>query len=60
VLKELADLGEHRVKDFPEPVWIYQLGQDRFPPLKTISMVLYGEGRVLVVEDALALALRRD
>ena len=34
---ELADLGEHRVKDFPEPVWIFQLGEERFPPLKTIS-----------------------
>jgi predicted ATPase len=34
---ELADLGEHRLKDFAEPVWIYQLGSDRFPPLKSIS-----------------------
>jgi predicted ATPase len=34
---ELADLGEHRLKDFPEPVWIFQLGEGRFPPLKTIS-----------------------
>ena len=34
---ELADLGEHRLKDFPEPVWIFQLGEERFPPLKTIS-----------------------
>jgi predicted ATPase len=34
---ELADLGEHRVKDFNEPVWIFQLGTERFPPLKTIS-----------------------
>jgi len=25
------------VKDFAELVWIYQLGQERFPPLKTIS-----------------------
>jgi predicted ATPase/class 3 adenylate cyclase len=33
----LMDLGEHRVKDFAEPVWIYQLGEERFPPLKTIS-----------------------
>ncbi len=31
------DLGEHRVKDFDEPVWIYQLGDEPFPPLKTIS-----------------------
>jgi class 3 adenylate cyclase len=34
---KLADLGEHRVKDFSEPVWIFQLGEERFPPLKTIS-----------------------
>jgi predicted ATPase len=34
---ELTDLGEHRLKDFEEPVWIYQLGDGRFPPLKTIS-----------------------
>ena len=33
----LADLGEHRVTDFSEPVWIFQLGEERFPPLKTIS-----------------------
>jgi predicted ATPase len=36
-LADLTDLGEHRVKDFASPVWIYQLGTDRFPPLKTIS-----------------------
>jgi predicted ATPase len=34
---ELTDLGEHRLKDFTEPVWIFQLGTGRFPPLKTIS-----------------------
>jgi predicted ATPase len=34
---EVSDLGEHRVKDFAEPVWIYQLGTERFPPLKSIS-----------------------
>ncbi|HEY7690943.1 MAG TPA: tetratricopeptide repeat protein [Gaiellaceae bacterium] len=33
----LADLGEHRVKDFAEPVWLFQLGDESFPPLKTIS-----------------------
>lgn len=32
-----TDLGEHRVRDFDAPVWIYQLGQQHFPPLKTIS-----------------------
>jgi predicted ATPase/class 3 adenylate cyclase len=34
---DVLDLGEHRLKDFAAPVWIYQLGQVRFPPLKTIS-----------------------
>ncbi|MDP9468661.1 MAG: hypothetical protein M3P32_08000 [Chloroflexota bacterium] len=33
----LSDLGEHRLKDFDEPMSIYQLGDERFPPLKTIS-----------------------
>jgi class 3 adenylate cyclase len=30
---DLTDLGEHRLKDFAEPVWIFQLGSERFPPL---------------------------
>lgn len=34
---EVSDLGEHRLKDFDRPVPIFQLGHDRFPPLKTIS-----------------------
>jgi predicted ATPase/class 3 adenylate cyclase len=34
---EVTDLGEHRVKDFEQPVWIFQQGSERFPPLKTIS-----------------------
>jgi len=34
---ELIDLGEHRLKDFDEPVWLFQLGGDPFPPLHTIS-----------------------
>jgi predicted ATPase/class 3 adenylate cyclase len=33
----LQELGEHRLKDFEEPVWLYQLGGEGFPPLKTIS-----------------------
>jgi predicted ATPase/class 3 adenylate cyclase len=33
----LADLGEHRLKDFDERVSLHQLGEERFPPLKTIS-----------------------
>jgi predicted ATPase len=34
---ELTELGEHRLKDFAEPVALFQLGRERFPPLKTIS-----------------------
>jgi predicted ATPase/class 3 adenylate cyclase len=34
---ELRDLGAHGLKDFAEPVWIFQLGSERFPPLKTTS-----------------------
>ena len=34
---ELTDLGEHRLKDFDQPLSIFQLGSERFPPLKTIS-----------------------
>jgi predicted ATPase/class 3 adenylate cyclase len=34
---EVTDLGEHRLKDFTEPVAIFQLGSRRFPPLKTIA-----------------------
>jgi predicted ATPase/class 3 adenylate cyclase len=33
----LTDLGEHRVKDFDQPVWLFQLGQQSFPPLRTVS-----------------------
>lgn len=34
---ELTYLGEHRLKDFQDPIGIFQLGSERFPPLKTIS-----------------------
>ena len=34
---DATDLGEHRLKDFDDPISIFQLGQERFPPLKTIS-----------------------
>ena len=34
---DVVDLGEQRLKDFAEPVAVYQLGAGRFPPLKTIS-----------------------
>ncbi len=34
---DLRDLGEHRLKDFDDPVPLYQLGTRRFPPLRTIA-----------------------
>ena len=30
----IIDLGEAPVKDFSRPVWLYQLGSERFPPLE--------------------------
>jgi predicted ATPase len=33
----LFDLGRHRLKDLPEAVPVFQLGEGSFPPLKTIS-----------------------
>jgi len=32
----LHDLGEHRLKDLSAPVRLHQLGDGRFPPLKTL------------------------
>jgi predicted ATPase len=37
VAEDVLDLGRHRLKDFAEQVSLYQLGPDRFPPLRTIS-----------------------
>jgi predicted ATPase len=34
---ELLDLGEHRLKDFDDPVPLFQLGDRGFPPLKTVA-----------------------
>jgi predicted ATPase len=36
-LGDVTDLGEHRLKDLDGPIAIFQLGSERFPPLKTIS-----------------------
>jgi predicted ATPase/class 3 adenylate cyclase len=33
---ELADLGEHRLKDFSAPERIYQLGEEAFPALNSL------------------------
>jgi len=32
----LRDLGEHRLKDLSAPQRLYQLGEDEFPPLRTL------------------------
>jgi predicted ATPase len=37
VVADMLELGRHRLKDFAEPVSLYQLGFERFPPLRTIS-----------------------
>src|SRR5215472_8399618 len=37
VADDLLDLGKHRLKDFAEPLSLFQLGVGRFPPLRTIS-----------------------
>ena len=33
----LSDLGDHRLKDFDEPVRLFQIGAADFPPLKTLN-----------------------
>ncbi|MGI9645657.1 MAG: adenylate/guanylate cyclase domain-containing protein, partial [Ilumatobacteraceae bacterium] len=33
----LVDLGEHRLKDLSEPLGLYQLGDDTFPAIATLS-----------------------
>jgi predicted ATPase/class 3 adenylate cyclase len=58
---DVTDLGEHRLKDFEGPVWIFQLGSERFPPLKTISNTNLPRpassfvGREVEVEEVVAL-----
>jgi predicted ATPase len=37
VAEDVLDLGRHRLKDFAETVSLFQLGPDRFPPLRTMS-----------------------
>ena len=61
----VRDLGEHRLKDFVDPQRLYQLGEEEFPPLMTLSrMVLpipstpfVGRERELLEIDEL---IRRD
>jgi predicted ATPase len=33
----LADLGEHRLRDLARPVRVFQVGEGRFPPLRTLD-----------------------
>ena len=52
---DVVDLGEHRLKDFDQPVWLFQAGSRQFPPLRTIANTnlprpasnLVGRGREL-------------
>jgi class 3 adenylate cyclase len=37
----LVDLGEHELRDFDEPVQLFQLGDGRFPPLNTYPTLPY-------------------
>lgn len=34
---DVTELGEHRLKDFEAPVALFQLGDRRFPPLRTVA-----------------------
>jgi predicted ATPase len=63
---DLEDLGEHRLKDFDAPIWIYQVGSEQFPPLKTISNtnlprpVSSFVGRIGELKDVMALVRGAD
>jgi predicted ATPase/class 3 adenylate cyclase len=37
VADDTLELGRHRLKDFAEPVTLFQLGFERFPPLRALS-----------------------
>ena len=34
---DVRDLGDHRLKDLPAPLRLYQLGEDEFPPLRSLN-----------------------
>jgi len=38
----LLDLGQYRLKDFDEPVRLFQVGDGRFPPLRTFPTLYPG------------------
>ena len=62
---DATDLGEHRLKDLEEPVRLYQLGEKRFPLLRSLSSTNLPVaatpfiGREQELDDVVAL-LRRD
>src|SRR5215210_2968965 len=35
--EQLADLGLHRLKDLGEPIKLFQLGDEQFPPLRSLN-----------------------
>jgi len=37
VAVDARDLGEHRLKDLDDPVWLYQVGDGEFPPLRSLN-----------------------
>jgi predicted ATPase/class 3 adenylate cyclase len=46
---DLRDLGQHRLKDLAEAEWLFQLGYEDFPPLKSLSNTnLPAEARSLI------------
>jgi predicted ATPase/class 3 adenylate cyclase len=62
----LRDLGEHRLKDLTAPERVYQLGEDDFPPLKTLHRTNLPIpatpflGRARELEDLGKLLARKD
>jgi class 3 adenylate cyclase len=34
---DLVDLGEHRLRDLERPIRVFQVGDARFPPLRSID-----------------------
>ncbi|MEJ7566914.1 MAG: adenylate/guanylate cyclase domain-containing protein [Gaiellaceae bacterium] len=63
---DLRELGAHRLKDLTAPERIYQLGEDEFPPLKTLYRTNLPVpatpflGREQELGDVLALLSRED
>jgi predicted ATPase/class 3 adenylate cyclase len=66
VTDRLRDLGEHRLKDLSEPERIFQVGDEEFPPLRTLFQsnlpipATSFMGRERELRDVLALLSRPD